>query len=425
MRLSSDAGIGLLMVVLFSLTGFIGCDDNGEDSPVQTTSAIQTPTETPNVIEDIEITIGNISDQTGSSAIAMSIIDMALEDLVKHYNQENAINGVKLRVITYDGQSDPSKDIPGYEWLKEKGADLFFTSLGSVSQSLRSRLEADRMVLFTVDANEEELSPPGYIFCLSGLPREIGYTALEWIAENDWDYPANGPAKIGGAGWFFPYVESLLGGMEEYCDVHPDQFTWEGDFLTPIGTFTWNPEVVSLKDCDYVVPPVLLTTFVKGYREAGYNARFVCVDAQSSFLGTIGDAGLWDEIDETLFLRSSRWWNEEGPMINRTKQLLYEYHPNKATEIIRSGASYLVVNQVDPMFNIIAEAVHTVGPESFDSQALYDAAESFSTNIDGLVFSFSESKRTAVDYLAMFKAVGAEEDLIRADPDWIQIIRKP
>ena len=375
--------------------------------------------------DDVVITIGNFTDVTGVSANAMAVMDMALEDLVRYFNEENLIPGVELEVIMYDEQSDPSRDIPGYEWLKEKGVDLFFTGLGSVAQSLASRLEEDKMVLFTVDANEEELSPPGYIFCLSNLPEETGYTVLNWIAENDWDYQVKGPAKVGGAGWFFPYVESLLGGMEEYCDVHSDQFEWMGEYLNPVGTFTWGPEAEALRNCDYVVPPIAMTNFVKEYRDAGYAAKLIGTDAQAAFLGIIGDARLWDEIDGMLFLRTPRWWNEEGTMIDLTKKLLYDNNPDSSEMIIRSGNSYLVVNQLYPMLQIIANAIEAVGPQGYSSQALYDAAESFTLTIDDITFSFNDTKRTAVDYLAMYKAVGAEKDLFRVEPEWYPIVRQP
>lgn len=39
----------------------------------------------------------------------------------------NFIPGVKLEVIEYDGQFDPAKDVPAYEWLKQHGADLMVT----------------------------------------------------------------------------------------------------------------------------------------------------------------------------------------------------------------------------------------------------------------------------------------------------------
>ncbi|NQT73005.1 MAG: ABC transporter substrate-binding protein [Chloroflexi bacterium] len=69
--------------------------------------------------ELVTITIGNLSDLTGVSSNAMGVVNIALEDTVEYYNERNLIPGVELEVITYDGQYNPSNDIPGYEWLKE------------------------------------------------------------------------------------------------------------------------------------------------------------------------------------------------------------------------------------------------------------------------------------------------------------------
>ena len=108
-----------------------------------------------------------------------------------------------------------------------------------------------------------------------------------------------------------------------------------------------------------------------------------------------------------------------------TKQLLYENHPDEA-EIIRSmGNGYLTVMPVYVMLEIISDAVNAVGPEDFDSEALYQAAESFSLSIDGFDFGFNKNKRTAVDYLGMYEIRAAEKDIFRIGSDWIPIVRAP
>ena len=153
----------------------------------------------------VEITIGVISDKTGVTANAMSTIDMALQDLVGYYNQKNIIPGVELKVVTYDGQFDPAKDIAGYKWLREKGADLLFTGVPATSITLRPLLDEDQFVLFTPAASKEALYPPGYVFSPAAMPEDETYTLLKWIAENDWDYRTDGPAKVGAALWSSPY----------------------------------------------------------------------------------------------------------------------------------------------------------------------------------------------------------------------------
>ncbi len=413
----------MLAVLLLALPMLAAC--NGGDDDKEPTAPSVTPTYQPTgPAEDVVITIGNITDVTGTGANAMSVIDMALEDLVRYFNEENLIPGVELEVIMYDEQSDPSRDIPGYEWLKMKGADLLFTPLGSVSESLQVRLEEDEIVLFTVDASPGQLYPPGHIFSLATLASEMAEPLMRWIAENDWDYKVRGPAKVGGAGWFLPYQQIMLDSAEEYCEAHPDQFEWEGTYLTNM-SMTWTPEVHALKDCDYVIPPMVMASFVKEYRDAGHTAKFLGTDAQAAFLGLIGDARLWGKIDGMLFLRVTRWWNEEGTMVDLAKKLLYDYHPGSAEDAMRRGSSYLVVSQLYMMLQIIADAVEAMGPQGFSSQALYNAAKSFSLTIDDITFSFNDTKRTCINYCGMYEASAAAEDLFRADPEWLAITRAP
>ena len=404
-----------LLVALLLLAG-CGGGDNNEDVPTRT----PTP-------EPVVITIGNLTDLTGVSANAMSYLNMALEDLAKYYNDHRIITGVELKVIKYDGQYDPSRDISGYEWLKEKGADLLFTPVASTAVTLKPLLEEDEMVLFTVAPNEEVLVPPGYVFAPGETnTKYLSYTLLKWIAENDPNFPLDRPARIGGASWAEPFAESTLAGAEEYAKAHPDQYQWEGGHLTNF-TFTWGPEVAALKDCDYLIPPAIMTSFAKEYRGTGGSAKFIGNHAYMAFFGMIDDARLWDEIDGMLFIRVSRWWNEEDEEIDLAQKVLHEYHPDEAEDIIRAGTGYLGgIVKAYMMFEIIADAVEAVGPENFNSQALYNAAESFSLITDGLEKeSFSETRRASTNYLAIYELRAAEKNCFRADPEWLPIVNEP
>ncbi len=350
---------------------------------------------------------------------------MALEDMVKHFNN-NLISRVKLKVVTFDGQSDPAKDIPGYEWLKEKGADLIFAPVGGSSVTLKPRVDQDKIVLFTTSANPEDLLPPGFVFSLGIHPQHEAYTLLKWIAENDWDYQTKGPAKIGGAAWQHGYSILFFDSMEEYARAHPDQFEWVGGHLISM-SFTWGPEVAALMECDYVNPCPLMSSFVKEYHQAGGKAKIIGGDAQAAFMGMIDDGNLWDEIDGMLFIRQMEWWNDEGELVDLAKKFLYENHPDSAQGIIRQGSGYIGgVNMIYQMLEIIEDAIETVGPENFDSQALYNSALSYSMIVDGIErASFGETKRNSLDYFAIYEARSAEEDLFRVDPQWHAAILEP
>lgn len=374
--------------------------------------------------DPVTITIGHLSDITGPSANSTNIVDAALNDTVNYYNEHNLIPGVELRLVTYDGQFDPSKDIPGYEWLRQKGSDLIFTPVPSTQITLRPIVEHDKMVLFSLDTPADSTTQ-GYEFSLNLDPRHDAYTLLDWIAENDPDFPQDRPAKIGGAGWAEPYSIAVLDGIEQYCKAHPNQFEWAGGFLTNY-SFSWGPEVEALKDCDYIIPPVYLTSFIREFRNVDHSAKFIGTKAHTTFFSMITDAGLWDDIDEMLFTLPHRWWNEYGPVIDLTNTLLNQNHPNDAEDIAERGSGYLAVHQIFIMLEIIKEAVKSVGPENFDSEALYEAAQLYSFMSDGTeLYSFTDTKRTAVNYIGIYEALGDEKDIFRADPEWIPIVQEP
>ena len=417
-----------LVILLVPLLGSglilnsIACESGNEEAtmaPVAQTSS--TITSEPQVIlEPVEITIGNLSDKTGPSSNILRITDTALEDLVQYYNENNLIPGVELKVINYDGQLDPSKDIPGYEWLKGQGADLIFTAVPDTPLTLKSIVNEDKMPLFAASGYPEMLDPPGYIFVMGTIPEHQAYTILGWIAENDWDYVSNGPAKIGGASWPDGYSQSFIAAMEKYSKAHPDQFEWVGGYLTNFA-FIWGPEVEALKDCDYVFPCVMPIAFMREYRSADCTAKFIGADVHTSFLNMITEAELWDEIDGMLFIGSSLWWNDDEELVNLNKELLYENHPGEEEEIMQAGAAYMSVSVVFyPMIDIIAEAVEAVGAENFNSQALYDAAILYSLEVDGVERSgFAETKRYALSNYMIYRASAADEDIVRADENWI------
>ena len=425
----------LLFVLTLILASFliIGCDSDDEitssvpETPALTEDLASTVEPTTEPQDDVVITIGNLTDQTGPSANAVSVINGALDDLVDYCNETSFIPGVKLKVVTYDGQLDPSRDIPGYEWLLSKGADLIYTSVPTSPVTLASRVNREKVVLFTPSIPLKELSPPGFIFDTGNVPEHDAYTLLKWIAENDWDYQANGPAKIGGAGWTDSYDIEFMDALERYAEAHPDKFEFIGSYAKEF-TFLWSTEVEALKDADYIFPPSIPITLMKQYRKAGHDGKFICGETHAAFMGLIGKADIWDEVDGTLYIRTSRWWTESDPVIDFTNRILDERHSsNKATEIRQMGAGYLALGTtLYAIVDIIRIAAKTVGPENIDSQALCDAAESYSLIVDDVArYSFSEAKRYLVDYLRVFRADGVQKDLVPLSDEWLPVVLEP
>ena len=404
----------ILLAPLFAIlisVGSIACDSGNDDikddlaplarpmaQPLSTNSSVS-----PVIREPVEITIGNLTDLTGPASNQFILITAALEDLVRYYNENNIIPGVELKVINYDGQFDPSNDIPGYEWLKSRGADLIFTGVPDTPLTLKSTVNKDEMPLYSSNGYQEMLDPPGYVFIMGVIPEHQAYTVLNWIAENDWDYESNGPAKIGGASWIEGYSQSFMAAMEKYAETHPEQFEWVGGYLSHF-TFDWGVEAEALKDCDYVYPCISPVAFVKEHRRVSDTTKFIGADPHLTWFAQIDQANLWDDIDGTLFVRGgSLWWNEDDDLINLAKELLYEYRPDEAEEIMQGGVAYASVAGVCyPMLDIIADAVEAVGADNFNSQAIYDTAISYSLVTDDVErASFTKTKRYAYDNYLM------------------------
>ncbi len=405
-----------VMLMLFLL---IACVNNGDPSNEPPT---QLSTKPP---DDVVFTIGNLTDQTGVAASAIAIIDTTLDDMVDYYNEENLIPGVKLQIMSYDTQYDPALAKTGYERLKAKGADIIWTPVTTTIPILKPVADQDKFPIFAASANGDALMPPGYIFSVGTIPQYDAYTLLKWIAENDWDYKVNGPARIGGAGWKDDYSPLFFDGMKEYAKAHPDQFEWKGGYLTDFG-FIWTSEIEALKDCDYIYPPVPMHVFVEDYRATGYKAKFIGTDPHAGFLDMIDKGNYWDEIDGMLFIRASRWWTEEGVIIDLTKELLWENHSSKAEEIMRSGVGYLSTSCIYQLLHIIRNAAENVGPENLDSQAVYDAAVTYTENIDGIdMYSFDETKRCSTNYYIVYEADGERQNLYRSDAEWLPMIMEP
>ncbi|NQT73979.1 MAG: ABC transporter substrate-binding protein [Chloroflexi bacterium] len=419
--------LSLILIVTIMITGCgEGDDDNGTVEPTKQPTVEPTGEPTSEPAEDVVITIGSLTDLTGASAGALEPIENALDDMVKYYNEENLIPGVELKAIRYDTSYDPSKYISGYQWLKERDTDVFFAPSPGVAEIIRPRIEEDGMVLFSLSATREDLMPPGRVFLPATIPEDNAFTLLNWLAENDQDFPEDGPAKIGAVGWSTPYNMALHDAMEEYVEAHTDQFEWMGKYHTE-RSFTWGPEVRALKDCDYVMVPVVLTNFVKEYRSEGHTAKFIGTAAQAGFIGLVHDANLWEQIDGMVFFGLVAWWGDGTEEADFMEEILYRYRADRAEDIMRQGSGYGAVDGIQQVIEIIANAVEAVGPENYNSDALYEAAISYSqiTSSGELRASFSETKRSSLDRLRIYEADGTAKDLFLMSDEFFPVVHEP
>jgi len=393
------------------------CGDSGNDGK----------TMMPADQKDIVITIGNITDRTGPAAQAMQYIDLALEDAILYYNDNDLIPGVKLKLESYDTQYDTAKVILGYNYLKAKNATVITSFLPIVPEILSPHVNKDEMVFFTANANAEYLYPPSYTLAWSCLWDETIYTQLKWIATNHWDYELNGPARIGGAGWDDGTTSIIFAAAKKYARAHPDQFEWTEGYITDF-TFSWAPQVEALKDCDYIFLPVMMHTFTREYYNAGHDkATFLGNESHTAFLGMMSESGRWNEIDGMLFAINLPWWGqgaeEEVPIVD---ELINTYHPGNGNEIKMAGRSYVTAFLHPMLCEIIKIAVEEVGPENVNSRTIYDAAQTFQYDLPSRsnYLNFSATKRNGYNYFMISEAVAEVETLIGVS-DWLPVVHEP
>ncbi len=421
MQSTTRIGVIAIMILLLVLPLLSACNGgNGTKTPTSTTT---TPTPTPT--EKVTVTIGNHTDKTGVASNAMQYVDLALADTIEYYNENNLIPGVEVELVEYDGQADPSRDITGYEWLKQRGADLMTAWFPAVATTLRSYIDADEIVLFGTIARKEILYPPGYLFITSALLEDTAWTTVKWLMENDWDYQTNGPAKIGGVCWSTDNCDIYYDTFEKYAEMYPEQLEFVSGHIAPAPTFSWPAEVEALKDCDYIWVPNVMGRFVMEYRQAGYTGTFLGSNPQLAFFNLIEDMGIWEELDGSLFIIDTEWWDEQGEVPDFVNKLVREKNPDSFEEVIRAGKSYFGVINSMGILEIIKSAAEAVGPENLDSQAIYDAAQSFTLTLDGLQrHSFSETKRTSVDRVAMYMADATQKTIVSVS-DWLPVETAP
>ena len=103
-----------------------------------------------------------------------------------------------------------------------------------------------------------------------------------------------------------------------------------------------------------------------------------------------------------------------------------KYHSNSVDAIIARGSGYQALGSHFKMLEIVADAIENVGVENFDSQSLYDAAQSFTKSIDGRdMYGFSNTKRFIVNAMGVLEVDAVKKTLVRNDPNWYLVLTQP
>lgn len=94
--------------------------------------------------DKVVITIGNL---TGPASYACRYVTLAMDDMTRYYNEEGLIPGVEIELLTYNNMADPARDIPGYDWLRERGTEVIIAILHTTSETLKPFAERDKVAL--------------------------------------------------------------------------------------------------------------------------------------------------------------------------------------------------------------------------------------------------------------------------------------
>jgi len=379
--------------------------------------------------EGVTIIIGEITDLTGPASPAIIPLHWALADMVSHYNEKGLIPGVKFKVVSWDNKYDPSRDPLGYDWVRDRGAKLIICVIPQTAVILKSFADRDKFAIAALSTNQEMLDPPGWVFAFSNSHYSLMKTFLKWVAEEDWDYTAEGRVpKIGFAAWGDAGGINVERAMREYIQDNPGEFEYVSSHLAPVGTATWTGEVEQLRDCDYLnLYAFPIGAFLKEYQARGYSATVIDAMTMGSYQGYFVDMLGWDALDGSLTANTSLLWNESFAMVDLMNQLLYQYRPEEAEDIIYTGIGYVGAgHQVIAIFEILRQAIEEVGAENFDGQAFYNAALKYETTSpiwEGYPeWSFSETKRYLVDHIVIDKFDAEAQEVVRIT-EWLPIIK--
>jgi len=368
----------------------------------------------------VTIHIGQLTDFTGAASPALKQITFITEDMIRYYNDENLIPGVKLKLDAYDTKFDPSRYSLGYDWCKQKGDDIIITIIADAPLMLKPFAARDKIILAAMGGSPGLFTPPGWVFGFSSANEDSAKILLHWIVGNDWPDKGQGTPKIGILAWNDTQSTDVTKAIEAYLNAHPDEYDFVGRITTPVGTSTFTSEAKRLKDegCDYIAIPSgnILAPFLRDLRAAGSQATLLdCVGSMGSFQRMYVQMVGWDMLDGCYSTANSFYWTDTAnPIVDLATTLVHRYHSaGEAEDIIASGNSYVgPAFMMTGILEVLQQAVKNVGAENFNGQAYYDAALNYKTTSSIWAgcpgFSFSETRRKLMDHSLITEFKGGD-----------------
>jgi|GEM_PF-471245 len=388
----------------------------------------------------VTIVIGNMTDFTGPAAPALGPMTKALEDFVKEVNAGTAPGielpeGVKLKVMNWDTGMNPARFVPGYDWLKSKGAEVIISVFNDCSESLKPLAARDKIAILGMATSVPMIDPPGWVFAFCPPTRYAVKLMLKWIGDQ-WEAEgkyATGKPTIATVGWSDAWGTDNERGTKEYCQANPTKFDYVGSWLAPVGTSTWTSEVAKTLNVDYLQTAAngatMPATFMKQYSDKGGKAINFDTESMSAYVGYITEYAGWSALDGKLNVQTWGWWNlTQWSEVKYVKDVMFKYHSqSQANEWMRAGMGYLGggAMQLFALRTIVAAiqaAVEKTGSaENFSGQIYYDTATSFMANWAGSQRGFTETRRYCATDMIVLRWNATAKDLILISDGWLPI----
>lgn len=376
----------------------------------------------------VVLTIGEVSDFTGPASPAANITHKATVDAVRYFNEKGLIPGVRIKLVSWDTQWNPARNLPGYEWVRGRGADMIYTLIPGFAETMKAFAARDKIPILVSGTTIPMVEPPGWVFCFTPTYAQDTKTVLKWLSDEHWDY-SQGIPKIGMAAWQEPTALDMKKALSEYCQDHPEQFDYVGTFLAPMGVMTWSAQVEKLKGCDYVFGPWGAEFhFMQQFHERGYTATFVGPNMPAAFQRLLVDCFGWEPpLDGMISTAVHPWWGEAYTMIELAEETLHEYRSGEVEDVIDAGCNYIGTFQTwYAILEILKAAVEEVGAENFDGQAYYNAAVKYRSS--GPIWEgyppdwgFSETRRCWQNHQMIYEWSAEAKDLVRVS-DWLPLV---
>lgn len=405
-----------MSILLITMPLLAAC---GDDETAEPTVPVTEPA------EKVEIVIGHLSDFSGRASAAMNPMRIGIRDYVTYINEDDPIPGVTLRVEEYDNQYDPARDVDGYEWLKEKDAQVILAPITSTAETLKIFAEEDKIPVMVVSPSKAVLmDPPGWVF--SALPPNnmLTMTMMEWIStQPGYD---TGTVKVASVAWNMPAHTERVDGVEAFCDSNP-RFE-HISVIAPPGTVEWIGEILTVEDFE----PDLIhnaatysagATFLEQFRARGNNQKTIAADQIWAFQSILEDAVGKEGLDGSWAVGAVGLWGDTAPLWQQSEAMLYENNPDNADMWKAAfGTTYTGSWAIHIITDIIRETVNRVGAENFDGEAFFDTLQNWSKSYEGFEdWTFADGKRYCMRDMRMYEYDASLGRLVKIT-DWIPLI---